>query len=335
MTKTYVSYVMLITALAACDVVEVEETSSVADPLWTMQGRELQGINIQGASLAGMVIQGFRFDSGTLAGAPLSNLRVERGELVAESGATTLRGTSLTGAHVFAAMRNLAAGTSALVEYQITAIAAEVAQYDPTHTGNTYLYTLEQLVSETGTWQPACTADADQRTAAIPLTAIWDEKGGRVESSSMFTFSCTTGVVAKCYRWGYRPWVTGFGDLVSTHWACTRMARADYCGVGVSNTRSNTQINFWDGLPTPIQAHGTTPTGMLFEAGWDTNGAVCLSHSRWLLDDLLVLIALCPQRLVPPGLLGTVCDTVPQVLGFSANARIYNEAYLKLGILGL
>jgi hypothetical protein len=71
---------------------------------------------------------------------------------------------------------------------------------------------------------------------------------------------------------------------------------------------------------------------MLFEAGWDTGGAVCLSHSRWLLDDGLALAALCPERLVPLGLLPAICDTIPQVLGLNANAKIYTSAYLNLGL---
>ncbi len=73
------------------------------------------------------------------------------------------------------------------------------------------------------------------------------------------------------------------------------------------------------------------PLGMIFEAGWNTGGAVCLSRARWLLDDTLA--NLCPDRLVAPGLLGgvlggTVCDTVSDVLGYDADAKMFNESYL-------
>src|SRR4051812_14665097 len=170
MTKTYVYYVMLIAALGGCVVDEVDETTSVVEQHFVnMQGTDLQGLNLQGASLGGMTIQGFKLDGATLSGVPLSSLRVERGELVAENGSTTLRGTSLVGAHVFAQARNLGAGTSATIEYRITAIVAEAGQYDPTHTGNTYLYTLEQWVGESGTWKSACPVDPDARSAAIPM----------------------------------------------------------------------------------------------------------------------------------------------------------------------
>jgi hypothetical protein len=223
------------------------------------------------------------------------------------------------------------------VEYQITGVQSEDAmKYDPTHTGATYLYTLTQYVDSTGSWQLACPTDADGRNAAIPLAAMWDEHGARVESTTLFTFACTAGVIAKCYRWGYRPWVTGYGDLTTTHWVCTRLARADYCGNGKSHTREGTLINLWDNLPPagPIQTQGQTPVGMLFEAGWNTSGAVCLSHARWLLGGPTIALG-CPDRLLAPGvgILGaTVCDTIAQVLGQPGNASIFNESYLNLNL---
>jgi hypothetical protein len=328
-------FVSLGTALGAC---EVDQTSSTEQSSIVLQGRELQGISMQGTMLQGMTMQGIRLGDATLAGAVLSNVRVERGELVAMRGSTTLRGTALVGAHVHAQVRNLdvTPPTNAVAEYRITAITPEVSKYDPTRTGNTFLYTIEQLNADDNTWQLACPADTDGRNVAIPLAAIWDEHGNRIESSSLFTFGCTTGVIAKCYRWGYRPWVTGFGDLVPMHQTCTRLARADYCGVGVPHTHEGTEVNVWDNLPSPgpIQRHGgllgLPPLGMLFEAGWNTEGAVCLSHSRWILDDGLGIAAVCPDRLVPPGLLGeTVCDTLSEVLGLDSNARMFDETNLN------
>jgi hypothetical protein len=285
-------------------------------------------------------MHGFLVDGATQNGAALHNVHVERGEVVADSGGTTLRGTALVGAHLYAEVRNLTANPSLTsdVEYRVTAISPEVSQYDPTSTGNTYLYTLEQWVSDTASWQPACPADSDGRNVAIPLAAIWDERGDRSVSGAMFTFGCTSGVIAKCYRWGYRPWVTGYGDLTSVHWACTRAARADYCGNGTTHTHDGTAINVWDRLPAPgpIQSHGglLPPLGMLFEAGWNTGGAVCLSHARWLLDPGGLLAAACPDRLVAPSLPligGTVCDITAAVLGYDPNALLFNEAYLNLG----
>ena len=207
----------------------------------------------------------------------------------------------------------------------------ESAAYDPTNTGSTYLYTVEQQRPDTGAWQPACEPDSDGQRVAIAMTGSWNASGDRIESSTLFTLGCTTGVIAKCYRWGYRPWLTGYGtNMADMHWTCTRVARADYCGNGVPHTRDGTWINVWDRLPAPgpIQKHGLLPPlGMLFEAGWNTGGAVCLSRARWLVDDTVA--QLCPERLVAPSLLGgTVCDTTAQVLGYDPDAKLFNESYL-------
>jgi hypothetical protein len=336
MTRFHICWATLGMALCACEVVA---TSSIEQPGINMQGINMQGINMQGINMQGMTMEGMSLDGATLSGDTLGHLRVERGELVAEHGSNTLRGTALVGAHLTAQVRNIAVTppATAVAEYRITAIVPELSQYDPTHTGHTFLYTLEQWVDDTSSWQPACSPDTDGRSVAIPLAATWDEHGDRSTPDSLFTFGCTTGVIAKCYRWGYRPWVTGYGDLIPMHQTCTRLARADYCGIGVPGTRNGTMINVWDRLPAPgpIQHHGgllgLPPTGMLFEAGWNTEGAVCLSHSRWVLDDGPGIAELCPDRLVPPGLLGeTVCDLVSQVLNLDSNARMFNEAYLNL-----
>ena len=72
---------------------------------------------------------------------------------------------------------------------------------------------------------------------------------------------------------------------------------------------------------------------MLFEAGWDTNGAVCLSRARWLLDDGGLLASMCPDHLVSPSLplLGaTVCDTTAEVLALNPGAKMFNESYLNI-----
>ena len=54
-----------------------------------------------------------------------------------------------------------------------------------------------------------------------------------------------------------------------------------------------------------------------------------IAFARWLLDDTLAL--LCPDRLVPPSLLGgAVCDTTAEVLGQDGNAMMFNESYLSL-----
>ena len=305
-------------------------------PVMQLQGTELSGIVLQGTQVQGMFPSGFRFAGATLNGAALANLHLDKGELIAVQNQVTLRGTALVHAHLFAEARNntVHPPQTAVVEYQITDIAAEDPIYDPTHSGATFLYTLAQNVDNTGTWQPACPVDSDRRRAAIPLADTFDERGDRNSSAPLFTFGCTTGAIAKCYRWGYRPWVTGFGNLTITHWTCTRLARADYCGDGVSHTRDGTLINVWDNLapPGPIQAQGSTPPGMTFEAAWGQGGAICVSHARWNLNGSVVAAA-CLNRLMPPGhgmQPGSVCDNVADALMMGGgSARMFNESSLN------
>jgi hypothetical protein len=329
------SIVTLCVFYCACEGEEDDDETSTDEQFGSnLQGSNLQGSNLQGSNLQGMSMQGFKLDGATLGGAPLTNVRVEHGELVAEQNQVTLHGTALKYAHLLAQVRNLDVDppATAVVEYRITDIVAEDSKYDPTYTGSTYLYTLEQWVDDSGSWQPACPPDLDNLRVAIPVAAIWDETGARIESTTLFTLACTTGVIAKCYRWGYRPWVTGYGDLTTMHWTCTRLARADYCGDGVSHTYDGTLINVWDNLPAPgpIQTHGgespliPTIPGMVFEAGWNTSGNVCLSHARWLTIGWL-LAGVCPDHLLE-------CNDPTAALGLSPSVHLFNETYPNAGL---
>jgi hypothetical protein len=339
MMRFHICCATLCLTLGACAVEPAAvSTSNTEQAGMTLQGMTLQGMTLQGMTLQGMNMQGILVDGATLGGRSLANVRVERGEVVAERGGYTLRGDDLVGARFLAQVRDISVSppVTSVIQYRVAAIQPELDKYDPTATGHTFLYTLDQWVDDSASWQPACPADADGRSVAVPLAAIWDEHGDRKESSAMFTFGCTTGVIAKCYRWGYRPWITGYGDMAATHWTCTRMARADYCGDGRPHTHDGTKIDIWDTLPPPgpIQRHAPIlqTLGMFFEAGWDTGGAVCLSRARWLLDKGGLLAAACPGRLVTPSLplLGaTVCDTVLEVLAFNPGARMFNESYLE------
>ena len=323
--------------LGACTQDPEESVGSGRYAGMNMQGMNMPGMNMQGMNMQGMNMQGFRLGGVTLSGDTLENVRVEKGELVAErrkkatsNHTFTLRGTALVGAHLYAQAQSTL--QTIAVEYRIADIEPESAAYDPTSSGATYLYQLEQWVADDGTWNAACPVDPDGRQAAIPLTATWDAQGDRVESSALFTFGCTTGVLAKCYRWGYRPWLEGYGDMVSMHWACTRAARADYCGNGVSHTQDGTWINIWDRLPPPgpIQTKADAPPDFIFEAGWNTGGAVCLSHLRWLAPDALAIAAQCPTRLIPLGLGETICDTTEQVLSIDPDAQLFDESQIHL-----
>jgi hypothetical protein len=300
-----------------------------------VQGRKVQGRTVQGVDLESFSLLGFRYANATLDGAPLANLRVEKGELVAERDGVTVRGTALAGARI---LGDATDGVQQVeVEYRVTTVQTELAAHDPTSTGNTFLYRIEQFATDT--WIDACDPDEDGRYAAIPVAMTWNGTVDRVPSTTHFTFGCTSAAIGKCYRWGYRPWLTGYGgaDFSALHQTCLRVARADYCGDGNTFTEDGTSINIWDRLPAPgpIQQHGLLPPlGYVFEAGWNTQGAVCLSRSRWLVNDLLNLqIAnVCPDQLIAPTILGglvlggTVCDTVNAVLQHDPDALIFNQS---------
>lgn len=112
------------------------------------------------------------------------------------------------------------------------------------------------------------------------IPGVWDlETGDRHDTMRVgdhelrHTFSCTSGVIAKCVLWGYGTEAQG----ADVHETCTRLARADYCGDGVGYTENNTPIDVYDTLGI-LEPEG----GMSFEAGWGPKGAVCVSHPRYL-----------------------------------------------------
>jgi hypothetical protein len=158
--------------------------------------------------------------------------------------------------------------------------------YDDIH-----YYDLSISKKGSGVWEPLC-GDA---APAIPIRNYWNETTGqRIDDPDVITFACTTGVLAHCVEWGYRPWATSqecveykIGkttkkfcwdvSLKDYHQACTRMARADYCGTGQSWTVPGTPIDIYDALDPRLE---TPETDWPVEAEWNPNGAYCLNDIR-------------------------------------------------------
>lgn len=130
-----------------------------------------------------------------------------------------------------------------------------------------------------GHWKSFCGADDHRRRLAIPLAGRYDETNAAHADPQRITFACTRGVMAKCYRWGYRPWRGA--EHAEAHQACIRMAMADYCGDGRSWTRDGTLIQHWDRLAPPVQPRAALEPGMSFEAAWTAAGAACMARPRW------------------------------------------------------
>ncbi|NTX06381.1 ADYC domain-containing protein [Myxococcus sp. CA040A] len=217
--------------------------------------------------------------------------------------------------------------------------------------GTTWEY---QVTWSTALTQPQPLCPANNVALAVPLSWTQDAQSGSwrlLPSTSAFTFACVPkhvsgcefedgGVIAKCVDWGYPPWTSAAQTLtgqvlsglttagnslagnlqeaLSFHQTCLRMATADYCGVGHSNTVDGTPIAFHDTKYVPLTAaahvvtslSGSAYQGYYFEAAWadcslDTTGsnptpacraihanptngvilpryaALCLSKRRW------------------------------------------------------
>ncbi|WP_205519470.1 ADYC domain-containing protein [Pyxidicoccus caerfyrddinensis] len=215
--------------------------------------------------------------------------------LAASSGrypATTkeLRGTELIGAK----MLTQPAATTGLRLEVVDAVNAMAVSSpedrDPWDaSGDTFLYRVRYGPSYGTPTTELCAQSAGPAgwAWAVPIKGVFNSvTGNRTDSTTVFTLGCESGVIAKCYRWGYKPWLDGSstGKVTLAHHACTRMARADYCGNGTSFTQNGTPIRPWDSLTPniiPVPPADAGVQGVTFEAGWSPIGPACLSHWRW------------------------------------------------------
>jgi hypothetical protein len=206
-----------------------------------------------------------------LGGTVLKGVRLEDGKLVAPPQATKglsgalLQGTDSAGQPVEVALCN-----------------AQPDAEDPSITW----YRIEMWNPESASWKNPCIATARVASPrALAVQGVWDASGAHQDVPNQFTFACENGAIAKCTDWGYKPWAKKDGhSLKDLHQACTRMARADYCGNGRSHTREDTVIDMYDslGLLKPATADSPFWKRALasFEASWTPEGASCLMHTR-------------------------------------------------------
>jgi hypothetical protein len=221
-----------------------------------------------------------------LGGVPLKGVRLEEGRLVAPSRApeelvgAMLQGTASNGQPV-----------------EVALCAAERDAND----ASMYWYRIQVWNAESATWENPCIATGlVSAPRALAVGGVWDEKGARQEVKGRFTFACENGAIAKCADWGYKPWAKKDGrSLTDLHQACTRMARADYCGDGRSHTREDNPIDMYDVLQlltrTTEPSGGWDPAKASFEAAWSPDGAACLARTR---DGaaLETVLKQCPER---------------------------------------
>ncbi len=192
----------------------------------------------------------------------------------------------------------------------------------------TYLYTIQYQDPDTFEWHNLCNPAPDGSTKVIPLQGEWDDTGAYVANDEI-TFACTSGVIAKCALWGYRPWQTEQGtSLRDYHQACTRMARADYCGNGISYTQDGTLINLYDrlGIQTPGDTDAESDNdSLIFEAAWGPNGAELIHHTRFP-DGWQQIWQDCPEQLQIYN--GDLFDTT-DIMQQATTALLFNDSHIR------
>lgn len=243
-----------------------DSSSSMSGPLGSHSGLRTQGKKMQGTQLQDIRLVGVQLGQSTV-----TDLQLNGTSFSGRTSQQSLQGQDFIGARLDAVDM-----TGQPLQVTIKDISAD--PQDPS--GQTLLYSLLAYDPATGTSQDACDPDADGVRQAIPVSGTWDPSGTHADSTTDFTFGCTSGVIAKCVRWGYRPWQSaGSQSLSSYHQICTRLARADYCGDGVSHTEEGTLVDVYDDLQvlTPV-----ANSGLIFDAAWTLNGAYCIQKERWL-----------------------------------------------------
>jgi hypothetical protein len=188
-----------------------------------------------------------------------------------------------------------------------------------------YLYTVFYR-DNNQTWQNLCQASGNYEAKAIALQGSWDSTGAYREGKNQVTFSCASGALAKCVRFGYKPWKTLNGrSLRDYHQACVRMVRADYCGDGTAHTHEGTPINIYDRLG--VQQPDVLPE-MRFEAAWGVDGAEYINHVRWP-QSLAYVKRACPLRLANERNKANQYTTATQAQQNFPKALVFNDSLLS------
>jgi hypothetical protein len=126
----------------------------------------------------------------------------------------------------------------------------------------------------------------DIQGKAIAIPGWWDDKGQYHQEDGKFTFSCISGVTAKCVHWGYLPWIKNYRQgqsLLPYYQACVPAARADYFANGGQATCGDTIIDIFDKLGIRQRDRAADEdAGANFEASWGSSGAAkCIRRSRY------------------------------------------------------
>ncbi|MFY0533109.1 ADYC domain-containing protein [Nannocystis pusilla] len=296
-------------ASAACD--PRQSLDDVSERQWEDNGVHLNGFRLNGFRLNGFRLNGFRLNGDSAA---TDYIELESIELASCGHVKTswlegsnlhvkrTDGTVLSGAQLVGSVLHFGVvegGASKKKKLKIAGVApltsgSEVLQYDL------------KIKNGGGPWQPLCVDGSGQVTQTLLLAAAWDPRTGRQISpvpSDVVTLACRGAALAKCVEWGYLPWVDG-----DYHQACTRVARADYCGDGISHTVDGVAIHILDEIGIQESAPDST---YVVEAEWGPDGAVCLdaNHTRLSGPDIGCSLTSCGAPFTSGGLIQTGIPT--------------------------
>ncbi len=185
--------------------------------------------------------------------------------------------------------------------------------------GEVLLHTFSEQLAD-GSWANICSPGPDGRRQGFPLAGRALPDGRIVEAPGGIELICTGGAQGKCVRFGYKPWTQApdGSPMRDAYNTCVKMVRADYCGQDEGTTRNGMPIDLYDTFG--LQNAETGPE-LEFEAGWTTEGAVCVRHVRVKENvSLDTLLAACPRL---KDRVGEACtETTARVLG----ARLFNRS---------
>jgi hypothetical protein len=221
-------------------------------------------------------------------------LRIEKGHLVAVPAASRKTGAHADTGVAGTVLKGIASNGKPV---EVAICEAEPSDSDP----QVSWYRIEAWNSIAQEWENPCAGlSSVPNPRALAVSGVWDASGAHHTVPGKLTFACENGAITKCITWGYKPWESRDGhSLADLHQACTRMARADYCGDGHNHTHESTPLDMYDGLGvakrTTEPSADFDPTQAAFEAAWAPDGATCMARTR---DgrELETVLHECPNR---------------------------------------
>jgi hypothetical protein len=259
-----------------------------------LNGSNLNGSNLNGSNLNGSNLNGANLNGSNLNGSALDGMLVSVDYAGARRGA---KGAALDGVWLKGSMLQGALGRQTLSGFDFTgvqltgnlgsgqqvALRVDGVQQGSGADADVWSYRVSYLNPSDERWYPICHTAEGAPAGAIPVQGRWDYRqgvpggGARLDDAAAFTFGCEGAAIAKCVRFGYKPWASVKGvSLAEHHQACTRLVRADYCGDGTSYTVDGQWVNLYDAAGVQEDTEH-----WLSEAEWDADGARCFSpHTR-------------------------------------------------------